>query len=382
MSPEVATTPQRSALRKLAQVRAEPRGVLSVYADLDPTLFPTPKARHTEADALTNEAKNRFVEGADVGHDESNRRLETIERLSDVLNDPDIAKGGTHTLAVFAAPAADVFEVVRLPEPVAPTVLVDDTPFLRPIVNDVGPRRWVVALIDRRNARILYGGPERLIEVESFEDNVPSHQKQGGWSQARYQRHSDNAAQEHITNACRRLFEFYERVHFDALAVASPDASYNEIVEALHPYLREVFQGRVRIEVDFPKPAQVLDCAQPLFAQTRERATAELLDTLEEAARERVATGPSDVLQALSERRVDTLVIDGDFATAGVRCPSCGWIGLDRSTCPWDETKLEERPDVVDDAVDLALLQSARVVTVDDDAERHPPKPLSALLRF
>jgi peptide subunit release factor 1 (eRF1) len=108
----------------------------------------------------------------------------------------------------------------------------------------------------------------------------------------------------------------------------------------------------------------------------------ELLDILEEAARERVATSPSDVLQALSERRVDTLVIDGDFATAGVRCPSCGWIGLDRSTCPWDETKVEERADVVDDAVDLALMQAARVVSVDDDAERHPPAPLGALLRY
>ena len=108
MSPDVATTPQRSA--QLAQVRADRRGVLSVYADLDPTLFPTPKDRHTEADALTNEAKDRFVQGVDVGHDEHNRRFETIERLSDVLNDPDIAKGGTRTLAVFAAPAADVFE--------------------------------------------------------------------------------------------------------------------------------------------------------------------------------------------------------------------------------------------------------------------------------
>lgn len=382
MTAERATAPPRAALRKLAEVRAPSNGVLSVYADFDPSLFAIPKERQAEVDALVSEARDRFVETDGLSHDEKNRRLETIERLRDTLRASDVAKGKTRTLAVFAAPAKDVFEVVRLPDPVAPLVVADDTPYLRPIVSDVGPRRWAVFLVDRRNARIFYGGRERLLEIASFEDNVPTHHKQGGWSQARYQRHIDNAAQEHITNALRELFEFFERVRFDGLAVAAPDPAYDDVVERMHPYLREVLRGRVRIEIDFPTPAQVLEHTSALFEETRESAVNDLLDTLGEAARERVTTGPADTLQALSERRVDTLVIDGGFTASGVRCPKCGWLGMEGSKCPWDETEVEERPDIVDDAIDLALIQSARVVTVNNGPERLPPAPLAALLRF
>lgn len=382
MSPQPITTPPLSTLRKLAEVRAEPRGVLSLYVDLDPSVFPTPADRRMEIDALTDEAERMFVDEPDLAHHERNRRREEVARIREELANPDVPKGGTHTVAVFSAPAEDVFEVIRLPQPVAPAVVVDNTPYLRPITDDAGPRKWAVLLIDRKHTRILYGGPRRLLEVTSFEDNVPAHQKQGGWSQARYQRHSDNAAEEHITDTARMLFEFFERVQFDALAIAAPDPAYNEVVDALHSYLRERFAGRVHIEVAFPTPAQVLEAAQPLFAEARDGAVNELLGLLEESSRDRVTIGPRDTLQALSERRVDTLIVESDFRMLGVRCPKCGWVGMDGPSCPFDEENVEERTDVVDDAVDLALLQAARVVTVGTEAPRHPSEPMAALLRF
>ncbi len=373
--------PPRSVLRRLADLSAAPGQVLSVYLDLDPSVFPTRKERQAEIDGLLSQAEEAFVTRG-LEPDERHRRAEAVERVRDVITDPDVATGGTRSVAVFASPDADVFEVVPLGEPMPPSVVVSDAPYLRPLADEAAPRTWVVLLVDRQNARILYGGPHRLIEVKSFADPVVSHQKAGGWSSPRYQRHSDDAAADHIQHTVKTLLDFYERSPFDALAVAAPDPTYNEVVDALNPSLLERLEGRVRIEVDFPTPAQVLEAAAPIFEEAREKAIDEIVSTLEEASRDRVAIGPADVFSALSDRRVDTLVVEERFSVPGVRCPECGWIALEGARCGFDQTPTERREDVVEDAVDLALQQAARVVNVATDGERRPPNPICALLRF
>ena len=45
-------TPTKTRLRELATLRPEGHKVLSLYLNLDPSEFPTPKARKTELDSL------------------------------------------------------------------------------------------------------------------------------------------------------------------------------------------------------------------------------------------------------------------------------------------------------------------------------------------
>jgi hypothetical protein len=363
-------------------VRSE-KGVLSVYFDLDPSVFPTVKDRRTEIDVLVSEAEDAFVsDDLDLGHEERKERVAAVQQLRELLRDPEIARGGTRSIAAFAAPAEDVFEVVRLDEPVPPTVIVDDVPYLRPLADQAGPQTWAVLLCDRVQARVLYGGSRRLVEVASFSDPEVRHQKSGGWSQARYQRHSDDAARDHIDHTVQRLLEFFEGVRFDALAIAAPDPTYNEIVDALHPWVRQRLRGRVRIEIGFPTPAKILQAASPVFEAERERAVKEILEKIDDVSRDQVAVGAGAVLQALNERRVDTLVIEERLELEGVRCPKCSWTGLVGDRCPLDEKATVARTDIVSDAVELALLQSAHVVNVAHDAEHHATEPMTALLRF
>jgi peptide chain release factor subunit 1 len=378
---QLTNRPTRRVVRQLAEVRAEHNGVLSVYADLDPSVFPTPRHRDAEIESLIGQASDAFVQ-RDLDHDERNARTAAVERVREALRNPDILKDQARAVGIFAAPQANLFEVIPLGHPVPPLVVTDETSYLRPLANEAGPRTWAVLLVDRRRARLLFGGERRLVEIESFEDDTPSHQKQGGWSAERYQRHSDEAAAEHFDNAARALFEFFERTSFDALAIAAPGPDYDEMVGKLHNYLKERLAGRVHVEIDFPSPQQVLEEAAPLFAEAREKAIADLLHTVEEAPRDRVAQGAPSVFDALFERRVDKLIVRGDYEAPGVRCPECGWLGMDGAKCPYDEIDVEQSPDVIDDAVDLALLQAARVIITDPDAEAQPDQPIVALLRY
>jgi peptide chain release factor subunit 1 len=373
--------PTRRVIRRLAEVHADRDGVLSVYMDLDPSLFPTPRGRHAEIESLIDQAADAFVR-RDLSRDERNERTAAVEHVREALHGREILKDQARAVGIFASPQADLFEIVPAGYAVPPLVVVDESPYLRPLANEAGARTWAVLLVDRRRTRLLYGGERRLVEVQSFEDDTPSHQKQGGWSAERYQRHSDEAATEHFDKAARAVFELFERTPFDALAIAAPDPDYDEMVGRLHTYLRERLAGRVHVEIDFPSPQQVLEVAAPLFAEASERAIADLLDTVREAPRERVALGAPSVFDALFERRVDKLIVRGDYEAPGVRCPECGRLGMDGSRCPFDDRSVEQSSDVIDDAVDMALLQAARVVITDAGAEAQPEQPIVALLRY
>ena len=378
---QVTATPPRAVLRRLAEVHADDDGCLSLYVDLDPSVFPTVREQETEIESLLDQVHAAWLDKK-LPHDEKNARADTIGRIRERLFDRDFAQNKARSIVFFAAPSADVFEEVNVGQPVAPTFVVDATPYLRPLAGDPGPRTWAVLLLDKRRARLFYGGERRLIEVDSFEDNVPAHQKQGGWSAEKNQRHADEAAKEHIDAAVDKLFAFFEQTGFDALAIAAPEEAYTWVTDKLHPYLQERFRGRITIETDFPNAEQVLECASRLMAEARENAVADLLHRMDEAPRDRVAFGASPVFDALFQRRVDTLVLQDGFTSAGVRCPECGWLGFVGPKCPMDAVATNDVADVMDDAIDLAFLQDARVITIDRDAERQPEQPISALLRY
>jgi peptide subunit release factor 1 (eRF1) len=376
------SAPPRAVLRRLADVHSENAGVLSIYLDLDPSVFPTPSDRQVEIDSIVREAEEAYcTKGLD--HDEHRRRTEAIERVRETLNDPNLAKGGTRSVALFVAPDQDLLKLVELDAPTAPAVVVDDSPYLRPVADEAGPRTWGILLANKRHGRVLYGGPRRLAEVASFEENaVRSRPSYGGWSQASYERHHEDAAREQLDTTIEALHEFYKTVRFDALAIAAPDEMYNDVVERLPAELRDIVRGRVRVEIDFPSPGQVLDAARDVFEEARQQALDEILTHLEERSRDLVMTQTEDVLGGLHERRVMTLVVKERAEIEGVRCPQCSWLGLRGESCPYDGTPTDERPDLVDDAIDMALLQAARVVIIAEEAERQPPSDLSALLRF
>ena len=69
----------------------------------------------------------------------------------------------------------------------------------------------------------------------------------------------------------------------------------------------------------------------------------------------------ADVLEALNQRRVETLLVAAGTTAPGRECPSCGWLGVGGDECPADGTPTIARPDIIGPAIQRALLQSADV---------------------
>jgi peptide chain release factor subunit 1 len=362
-------------LRRLAELRPEEGKVVSIYLNLDPTEFASAPARATAVNSVLDAA-------ARVAREEEKSVREDVERIRELFKDFDYQ--GAHGVAVFAAAGEDLLDVIKLPRTVDNAVVIDESPYVEPLVEIQSGARYGVALVNRQFARIFRGSRDRIAEIASVFDEVGRRHDQGGWSQGNYQRSRDKDATDHLKHAADELFRRHERRPFEALFVGAPEAIYKDFCARLHPYLAERVAGRIEIDVEHPNVDQVQEAAEPVIASYERKLEAEALDrVLQGTGNGRSATGLEDTLSALNEQRVEILLLQENFDAAGVCCPHCGWLGPSGVTaCPADGTATVERDDITDLAVRRAITQSAKVVRVGDDQRLEPVGSIAAVLRF
>jgi peptide chain release factor subunit 1 len=368
-------------LERLARLRADGPRVLSFYLNLDPERFATPRARTTEIDSLLDEA-SRQIESEKRPHDELTQLRGDLDRVSDHLKNDRYAEGA-RAHAVFSCSELDLFEALALPAPVESRVTIAGTPFIEPLVEIGPPAPWCVALVNRRLTRVLRGSSDRLNEVVSFGDPVHGQHSQGGWSQARYQRSVEHDVEAHLRHTGEVLLRQYEQSEFVGLLLASPEELRTHVAANLHPYVRERLVGYLSLDVEHSTLDDVRAVAATAMEDHDRAIVSERLEELRArlGRGERAAAGAEDVLRALYERRVGTLLYDPQKAIKGASCPECGLLQTEAGSCPVDGARLEERGDLTEQAVHAALEQDAEVFTVETP-DLGPLGGIAALLRY
>lgn len=375
--------PGRDQLRRLAQRKAQEGCVLSVYVDLDPSEFATGPARASALTSAADEA-SRAVDDERRGWSHATRlRLrDDIERIRDYAAGADF--DATHGLAIFAAAGDGLFEPLHLPQPVPNLVRVGDSPHVAPLVGHPNGS-WSVALVTRRDARLLRGTPARLVEEERIDDDVHGRHDQGGWSQARYERHIDEQARQHLKRVAKRLGELSRDGGFDHLLVGATEQCYSELAELLDNETRERLCGRVSVDVEHVSVADATTAAARLMREHERRRRDELLDRVDEglAPNGHAATGIEQIVDCLNEQRVATLMLDARLTVGGAQCPDCGWLTTaPNGSCPADGGKLRSSSNLVEPAVDRALAQNAEILRLSDEPRIDAHGGAAALLHF
>src|SRR5207245_2033727 len=109
----------------------------------------------------------------------------------------------------------------------------------------------------REKARIFLAKMGQIREVSDLFDDVPGQHEQGGWSQARYQRHIEEHVGRHLKRVAEVLLRFFKRRNFDHLILAGPEEILPQFEQALHDYLRQRVVARTTLAMT-ATPADVL----------------------------------------------------------------------------------------------------------------------------
>jgi peptide chain release factor subunit 1 len=373
-------------LRTLAETSAQEETVLSLYVDLDPQSFAAARGRASEIDSLLDRA-HREIEAGERSHAALLALRASLERARELLTpDGDWAKDA-RSYALFLCEPLGLEHGLRLAHPVAYDVVISDTPFIAPLTGAGPSGRVCVLLVDERFARVLRGSSTQLHEVISFGDAVHGRHSKGGWSQARYQRSIAADVEAHLRHVARVLSDLLRIAPFQRLLIACTQPLWPRVIAALSSDVAALLdERRVVLDVGDAGIEDVVAAVQePLAAEQREREDEALARLREHVARDgdaRAAVGLPDVLDALVQRRVETLLHDDAFHAEGVLCERCGWMGVAGERCPVDDNELKRRGDIVDDALRAASGQSAELLALHDRPDLGPLGRIAATLRF
>jgi peptide chain release factor subunit 1 len=363
--------------------------IISLYLDLDPERFATAPARSAQIRSLIDQAARELEATDGLSHDELVGLRADLQRIDDYLSSRGVGGNqfkGSRGLGLFCSGQDDLFEVVQLSRPTPGRVVIGRAPYVEPLIAAVGQRRWLVALVNRRVARVLGGPADRLEEDGSFSEYVHGQHDQGGWSQANYERSVEKDTDDHLRHAAEAVNQRWREERFDRVAIGGPV----EIVPRLESFLAaevraNLASGRVELDLSSAGDGEIREALAKLVVEDEKQLERELLDRMAAGIGTggRAVGGPEDTLQALNERRVQTLLLEPAFDRPAIRCRSCGLLMLEGDgRCPADGGGVEDLEHLRDAAIEVALAQDADVVVVHHYPDLGPLQGIAALLRF
>ncbi len=380
----MTTTVSIDSLRELASFRAQNGCAISLYLDLDPRSTPTARGTATRVRSLLDAgSKSHGATRGDLAHEVRQGLKADFERLERYFAD-GFDRDGAHGLAVFAASLDNVWSTLPLPMPVPDTIRVADDFLLAPLVPLVGRGEGaLVVVVNREAGRLLALQGGRLEEIADRTEDAPTRHDQGGWAQARLQRHVDNIAHEHYKSVAEELERRFRRLHRPRIVVVCTEDMRSEFAEVLPTDVADAVIGWATA-APHAGPAELQEAVVPLLESWRAGREADLVDRWrEETGRNgRAVAGWADTLEVASDARVDTLLYQDGVQRDAFRCPACGRAAVEALTCPLDGTKMEPRDDGLDLAVRLTLANGGDVWAVEHRRDLDPVEGIGAILRF
>jgi peptide chain release factor subunit 1 len=380
----LAATITWDRLRQLAAFRAENGCAISLYVDLDPTDSPTPRDAHTRVNSLLDEGhKSDGASRRDLTHDQRQGLREDFDRIGRYF-EQEFSRDGARGLALFCSGLDNYWRSLPLTGSVSDEIKVGRELYLTPLVPLVGRGEGaLVAVVSREQGRLYRLQDGRLEDLADHFDEQPGRHDQGGWSQARYQRHIENLVHEHLRTVVDDLSRQVREGRSPPVVVVCSEELRSEFGEMLPKDVKQAIIGWTHAEAH-ATPTELLELAMPELERRRMEQEAETLERWrEEAGRSgRAASGWAKTLEAASDGRVDLLLFQSGVEHAAWQCPACGRLGLEGGPCPLDGTEMERRDAGLDLAVHQTLAHGGSVWAVQHHQDLEPVEGIGALLRF
>jgi peptide chain release factor subunit 1 len=380
----MARTVSWDELRDLAGFEAENGFAISVYLDLDPSVVPTAGDAQTRLHSLLDgAAKENGGKGRELTHQQRLALREDLERIRRYF-EAEFERNGAHGLAIFCAGLDNVWRPLPLTEVVPDGIKVGQLLYLAPLVPLVGRGEGALVLVvSREQGRFYRLRAGRLEDLADYFEEQPRRHDQGGWAQARLQRHADELVHEHLKRVAEELDRFVRRLRKPQVVVVTNEENRGELEELLSQEVRSVIAGFAHAEAH-AQPSELLAVIAPALERWQAARETEVVDRWsEELGRNgRATSGWQATLEAASDARIELLLFRDGANHPAKRCPACGRLSVDGAKCPLDGRQLDDSADGLDLAVHQTLAHGGRVWAVRHRDDLDAGDGIGALLRF
>ncbi|MCA1559123.1 MAG: hypothetical protein LC753_00420 [Acidobacteria bacterium] len=292
-------------LARLADFEPAPYPVVSLYLNAQPG--PTGRDQFQTFVRKELPARSRTYPANSPERESLDRDLEKIASYLETDIDPS-ANG----VAIFACAAGELFETVQLTAPIdRHSLYIGDQPHLYPLarIESQFPR-YAAVLADTNTARIFVYAMGELVSEEEVKGTKTRRTSQGGWSQARYQRHIENFHLLHAKEVVEALERVVQQEGIDTILVAGDEVILPLLREQMPKHLSDKIVDRMKLDAYAPAD-EVLTTSLAAMKRVREETEREKVDAAVGGYRSGGlgVVGQEDTLDALIKGQVDELLI-------------------------------------------------------------------------
>jgi peptide chain release factor subunit 1 len=364
---------------------------LSVYIDLTPITGGKHTSRGTKSRSrLLKKRVDRFLEMRETACRKALAGkpdlLENFERslasvrtyLADNPIEPK-QKG----LVLFSRAKEEYFEAFRLSVPLKNLLVLDTSPFIRPLARLRDDWESIaVVILDSENARLFTVSSDRVTARRKKGVDLLGKHKKGGMSM-RFQRLRNQAIQAFHKKVLGDLRELLRIEPADQIFLAGPGIAKVQFQDSLPQDMRRRVTEVVDLDLDVHegeiRRRFVSLAAVEERRQDRAHVEALLAEILKDGL---VAHGWEEVTDAVRAGKVEVLLVTSGLKLRGWKCERCKVVGLgDRSTCPSCGKPVSEM-DAMERTVKEATQRGAQLEFVAGDADLEALGGIGAFLRY
>ena len=375
----------RSQVDSLLQFHGGEYLTTSCYLNLDRGKYP-PQMLKIQVKDLLQAAQQEL--SAKAGAHASRESLRgDFERIEEYIMQ-EITTNHHKALAIFSCSARKFWLAFGLPRMGRNILIADLIPYVRPLTAILAEyHRYAVVLVDRVMGQVfeLYMG--EIVERADVVAEVPRRVKEGGLGgreERKIERHHEQALHQHFQQLADETFKLFQRDKFDYLILGGHRELLREFKQHLHPYLKERWAGDFPAEPCKASAADVLARGLEIEDQVEWEHEKRLAEELvhKAGAGSLAVSGVGATLGALARGEAQTLLVEDGFELPGFACYRCHFTNLGGGDCPECQQPLEPCPDVVDEAIELALRKHCHIEHVRGATALRDAGRMGAILRF
>ena len=375
----------RQQIDRLLQFKNGDYLVTSCYLNLDRAQMP-PQMLKIRVKDLIQSAEHELSSKTGT-HAQRESLRDDFERIEEFVLQK-ITTNRHKALAIFSCSGEKFWQTYRLPRMVRNILIADHVPYIRPLTAILAEyHRYCTVLVDRVHGRIFEVYMGEILERTELIDAVPRRVREGGFGgreERQMERRHARAVHHHFQRVADAMFELFKRDKFDWLILGGHREILGEFKHHLHPYVKARWVGDFHAEPGSTSVPEVL--ARTLEIEERveweqERKLAEEL-VRKAGSRSLAVSGVSATLHALTRGEAQMLLVEEGFETPGFVCSSCRYVALDEDVCPHCQKPMEPCPDVVDEAIEVALQKNCQIEHVQGVTPLRDAGRMGALLRF
>ncbi len=361
-------------LQELLTYQSSNGKVISLYLDSDTS--------QENMETIKRQVKGMIRE-ADVDHE---KEASAIERYLDLAYD-----WSTPGVAVFSGNGGQFFRAYPAAVSFRNRVRVGHKPYVKPLAHLLDfYAHYGVILIDRVGARFFEYHQGELQVTDGFMGEEVHKLKQGSGSSAVGMRgggggarHETEVVHRNLREAAETAVAFFHGKPIRRLFLGGTTETVAQFRELLPKQMQSCIAGTFPMDMNAGEHEVRKHSLRLLQAANSEREQ-KLVDTLiTTAAKAGTAVlGLDETLQAVSEKRVQTLIISDGYRHPGYLDESSGYVVANLAKSPLSAKELTAVADVVDAACLITMNNGGHVEVIRDMPKLEEAGHIGALLRY